>query len=111
MSLLPDPAELRAIADRIAAHATAARARAHDLGRGTAELQWRGGAADVFGARVAEVIGELRRAAAGLDDAAAALRRHASRVGDATALATVEHAFTHGVLSGALGGATSLIGL
>lgn len=107
MSLLPDPAELRAIADRIGAHAAAARARAHALGRETAELPWRGRAADVFGGSVAEVVGDLRLAAARLDDAADALRRHATRIGDASDLGLVEGALTHGVLGGAL----SVVGL
>ncbi|HEV7205716.1 MAG TPA: hypothetical protein VGN18_13990 [Jatrophihabitans sp.] len=111
MSLLPDPADLRAIADRIAAHATGTRSRAHALGRATAESPWRGTAADVFGTSAAEVIGELRRAAARLDDAADALRRHADRIGEASALTLVEHEITHGVLSGAVGGALSLLGL
>lgn len=80
MSLLPDPDEIYAIADRIAAHAVAARARANQLGTAIAAADWHGFAADAFHVTADGVLGGLRRAADRLDDAADALRRHASTV-------------------------------
>jgi hypothetical protein len=81
MSLLPDPAELDAIADRINRHASAARARAEHLGRAVAGADWRGLAADAFHGEAHVAISGLRSAAGRLDDAADALRRHARKVG------------------------------
>jgi hypothetical protein len=80
MSLLPDPTELYAIADRIARHASAARARAAMLGAAVATVDLRGAAADAFAAEAYPVIAALRAAAGRLDDAADALRRHAGNV-------------------------------
>ena len=80
MPLLPDPAELNAVADRINAHATATRDRASRLGAAVAAADWRGLAATAFHAEAQLTIGSLGIAAARLDDAADALRRHAGRV-------------------------------
>jgi hypothetical protein len=80
MSLFPDPIVLFAIADRIAEHASAARARAGDLGRAIDAADWHGAAAEVFGWTAQGVLLGLGRAGARLDDAADALRRHAAVV-------------------------------
>ncbi|HZC72937.1 MAG TPA: hypothetical protein VE442_19730 [Jatrophihabitans sp.] len=81
MAFLPDPSELYAVADRISQHATATRAQALRLGAAVGALGWRGLAAAAFRAEAELTIAALRSAAGRLDDAAAALRRHAGRVG------------------------------
>jgi hypothetical protein len=81
MSFLPDAAELHALADRIARHAAAARARALVLGTTVAAAGWHGPAADAFHGPAHVSIAALRSAAGRLDDAADALRRHAVKVG------------------------------
>jgi uncharacterized protein YukE len=81
VSALPDPFELRAIADRIAGHAAAARDRAGRLDRAVAAAGWRGFAAEAFSVQAHLATGALRSAAARLDDAADALRRQADRIG------------------------------
>jgi uncharacterized protein YukE len=81
VSVLPDPAELNAIADRIAGHAAAARDRAARLDGSIAGVGWRGPAAAAFLVQAQFATGSLRGAASRLDDAADALRRHAARVG------------------------------
>jgi uncharacterized protein YukE len=80
MSPLPDPGELLAIADRIAAHARSTRDRAGHLAAGAGAARWHGTAADAFHGQVRLVVSGLRRSADRLDDAADALRRHAYRV-------------------------------
>ena len=80
VSALPDPADLLAVADRIAGDAAAARERAGRLERAVADAGWRGFAADAFGAEAHLAAGSLRSAAAGLDHAVDALRRHVARV-------------------------------
>lgn len=85
MSLLPDPAELLAVADRIAGHAAAARSQASRLGAAVATAHWHGVAADAFHVQAFGVVAGLRSAAARLDDAADALRRHARRVAETLA--------------------------
>lgn len=103
MSQLPDPAELRALAARIDAHARAARLRADHLGAAVAALAWTGLAARAFDGEAHVVIVGLRAAADRLDTASAALRRHADRVDQVLAaipgilragLATVEEIVT-----------------
>jgi hypothetical protein len=89
MSLLPDPVELRALAQRIDHHAFAARARAVRLGDAIAATRWHGVAARAFDVQAAAALGALRAAAYRLNDAADALRRHADRVG--TVLNTLEN--------------------
>jgi uncharacterized protein YukE len=81
VSALPDPFELRAIADRIAGHAAAARERAERLERATAAVGWDGFAAEAFDGQAHLATGALRSAAARLDDAADTLRREADRIG------------------------------
>jgi hypothetical protein len=81
MSFLPDPAELEAIADRIGRHAAATRARAQHLGAAVAGTDWHGLAADAFAVEAHVALSALRSSAGRLDDAADALRRHASKVG------------------------------
>lgn len=81
MSFLPDPSELYAVADRIGQHAAATRGRAFRLGAAVAAVDWLGVAATAFRAEAEVTIAALRSAAGRLDDAAAALRRHAGRVG------------------------------
>jgi hypothetical protein len=87
MPVLPDPAVLAAIADRIAAHAAAARDRAIGLDRAVATTGWAGAAAGAFDLEARVATDALRTAAARLDEAADALRRHAARIG--TVLADV----------------------
>lgn len=81
MSFLPDPGELYAVADRISQHAVATRARALRLSTAVGVLNWRGVAATAFQAEAQIAVAALRSAAGRLDDAADALRRHATRVG------------------------------
>jgi hypothetical protein len=80
VSVLPDPVDLMAAADRIAGHATAARDRAGRVDAALAASPWRGFAADAFAEQAHLATGLLCSAAAGLDSAADALRRHAGRV-------------------------------
>ena len=80
MTLLPDPGEIDALARRIAAHATATRSSARRLERDTHSIAWQGVAATAFGLSTAETARALRQAAERLDDAAAALHRHARAV-------------------------------
>jgi len=80
MSVLPDPADLAAIADRIAAHAAATRDRAARLDHAVAAVGWKGFAAAAFDHEAQLATDTLRNAAARLDAAADALRRHAARI-------------------------------
>jgi hypothetical protein len=110
MSLLPDPAKLYAIADRIGDHARAARARADSLGAAAAAASWHGPAAAAFRVEAQVVISGLRSAAGRLDDAADALRRHAGNVG--SLLADLEALGLDGahLLESGITGAGRLIG-
>ena len=94
MSLLPDPAALYAIADRIAGHASAARERAARLDGAVSATGWRGMAASAFDGESRFVTATLRNAADRIDDAAQALRRHAAEV--AALIADLEHLGTDG---------------
>jgi uncharacterized protein YukE len=98
MAPLPDPQELRAIAARIGAAATAARAQAAHLQARVAAVAWQGAAATVFDLLAGDVITGLRRSADRLDDAADALRRHAANVEHA--LAVILRAGSGGVAVG-----------
>jgi uncharacterized protein YukE len=80
MFFLPDPTELDALADRIADHAAAARARAWRLGSSVAAADWQGLAATAFRGEAHVVVAGMRGAAGRLDDAADALHRHAARI-------------------------------
>ena len=80
MSLLPDPAALLAVADRITRHAASLRRHAQLLVGSLAQATWHGHAARAFAHEAMEVCLSLRRSADRLDTAAGALRRHAARV-------------------------------
>ena len=80
MSLLPDPAHLAAIVDRITAHAAATRERAARLDHAVAATGWTGTAAGAFHLEAQLASDALRASAARLDTAADALRRHAARI-------------------------------
>jgi uncharacterized protein YukE len=81
MSLLAaDPHGLRAIADRIARHAETVRATAARLRAAAQHGHWHGVAASAFQLQLRHVLRCVLAAAAGLDDAAAALRRLAEAV-------------------------------
>jgi uncharacterized protein YukE len=80
MWLLPDPAALDALAERINGHAGAARSRALQLTGAVATTTWSGTAADAFRTEAHVVAAALRGAAGRLDDAADALRSHAHAV-------------------------------
>src|SRR5579875_890847 len=80
MSVLPDPAELEAIAARIERHADTLRDQAARLVATLAATHWQGPAADAFHAQAHAVLLALRGSADRLDTAARALRRHADRV-------------------------------
>lgn len=80
MSLFPDPGEMFAIADRIAAHARTVRARARILHRAVDSTGWQGPAATAFRVSADGVLLALASCADRLDDAADAMRRHACTV-------------------------------
>lgn len=80
MPVLPDPAELEAIAARIERHADALRGQAARLVATLAGTHWQGVAADAFHAQAHAALLALRGSADRLDTAARALRRHAERV-------------------------------
>ena len=80
--LIPDPAELRALAGRVAHAADTARACADRLGWAVAATGWHGRAARAFAVQAEVAIGGLHTAAGRLQDAAGALRRHADHVDD-----------------------------
>jgi len=80
--LIPDPAELRALAGRVAHAADTARACADRLGWAVAATGWHGRAARAFAVQAEVAIGGLHTAAGRLQDAAEALRRHADHVDD-----------------------------
>jgi uncharacterized protein YukE len=83
--LLPDTDEMYAVANRISAHAAGARHRAGELGAVLGATDWHGLAADAFDAMAYGVLASMRTAADRLDDAAAALRRHAGAVAEKVA--------------------------
>jgi hypothetical protein len=78
--LLPEPAHLFAVADRIGDHASASRHRAAHLGAAVSAAGWHGIAADAFHAQAHSALATLRSSAGRLDAAADMLRRHAARV-------------------------------
>jgi uncharacterized protein YukE len=81
MSLLfEDASELHAIAHRIRSHADALRTRATELAARADNAHWHSPGSAVFRDRVRQVTTAMRSAAGRLDDAAAALDRHADRV-------------------------------
>ncbi|MDX6198846.1 MAG: hypothetical protein QOJ79_1997 [Actinomycetota bacterium] len=80
MSWYGDPEGLHRRATQLSAAAGRVRDRAADVRATSAWATWRGPAADAFHAAVAHESGVLERAAGELDDAAAALHRHAEAV-------------------------------
>jgi uncharacterized protein YukE len=80
MSWYGDPDGLDQLAARLAAAAARVRDRARDVRIVPASSRWRGPAADAFHASVFREGAALDRAADELDDAAAALHRHADAV-------------------------------
>lgn len=96
MSLLPDPSELYATADRITRHAEALRARSSRLIASAAQARWHSTAATAFRDDVAEIAAHMRIAAGRVEDAADALRRHAHRIENELAVvAAAEAAVVH----------------
>jgi uncharacterized protein YukE len=80
MSWFGSPDELDRLAGRLSGAACRVRSRARTVRSGAGDLRWRGPAADAFHASVAQEARLLDRAADELDDAAAALHRHADAV-------------------------------
>ncbi len=80
MHLLPDPAELDAIAARIGMHGRTLSAHTHTLALSVAATHWQGVAADTFDLAADDTLAVLRSAAGQLEDAAAALHWHAQAV-------------------------------
>jgi uncharacterized protein YukE len=78
--VLADPDALEVGARRLDAAAAAVREAARRLAGTGADLRWQGGAAALFREGLAEEVARLRRTAAALDEAAAALRSHAGTV-------------------------------
>ena len=80
MAVLTDPARLDALARHISSHADDLRTRSVRLAAAPEGVRWRSTAARVFRADVRGLAGDFRRAANRVDDAAQAMRRHASAV-------------------------------
>ena len=80
MSWYGDPDDLDRLADRLSAGAARVRERAAEVRSTSASARWQGPAADAFHASVFREGALLDRAADELDDAAAALHRHADAV-------------------------------
>jgi hypothetical protein len=78
--LFADPSDLRAIAHRIYGHADQVRAQASTLVLAADSARWRSPAATTFRQQVQVIAADVHRAAGELDDAAAAMLRHADRV-------------------------------
>ncbi len=104
MAVLTDPASLDAIARHVSAHAEDLRVRATRLAAAAEGVQWHSTAAQAFRADARGLTGSLRHAATQLDDAAAAMRRHAATVRHVqAAIVAAEHtavAAAHGVERG-----------
>jgi hypothetical protein len=96
MTVVPfvDPGALREVAHRLASHAGQLRAHAGALRMASAQAHWHSTGATAFRERGADICLALDRAAGELDDAAAAMARHADRVGDVldAARRVAEHA-------------------
>jgi uncharacterized protein YukE len=85
MPAAPDPEYLLAIAQRIDAHADAARADAARLSAAIVGAHWRGKAADAFHEHAHAVVVLLQACADRLADAAGALRVHAEHTAQVVA--------------------------
>lgn len=108
--MLPDPAELDAIARSIAAHADTARTRAARLVHAAHCAGWHGSAAAAFALTADDAAHALRLAAGRLDDAAAALHRHARAVEHLLCVARAMAVRTEHGLEDLAGDAASLVG-
>jgi uncharacterized protein YukE len=75
-----DPDGLDQLAVQLSSAAARVRDRAYDVRSASSSARWRGPAADAFRTSVSRESGSLERAAAELDDAAAALHGHAEAV-------------------------------
>jgi uncharacterized protein YukE len=101
MSWYGDPDGLDALAVQLSSAAARTRDRAAEVRATSASAHWRGQAADAFHASVYRESGLLQRAADELDDAAAALHRHADAVRQEIArLLAVERAAAELVMRG-----------
>lgn len=102
MALPGDPAALDAAAWHINRHADELRTRACRLAAAADGVRWHSTAAGAFRRDVRGLAGGLRRAADDVDDAADALRRHATTVRHVrAAIAAAEHAAAaavHGIV-------------
>ena len=107
MSWYGDPDQLDRLASTLSTSAADVRVRAAAVRSSAGSARWRGPAANAFHTSVVREAGILGRAADELDDAAAALHRHAEAVRhEITRLLAVEHAAEHLVSAGlrSLGG-------
>jgi hypothetical protein len=77
---MSESAVLFRLANQIDEQAASVRAASGRLGTSTAQLLWRSRAADLFRARAGPAVTSINRSANDLENAAAALRRHARSV-------------------------------
>ena len=110
MSLLPDPADLLATADRISRHADALRARSSRLALAAADARWESPAARAFRVEVDGLGRHLRLSAGRIDDAADTLRRHARRIEHELAMARLAAHEAERLAAGAARGVESITG-
>jgi uncharacterized protein YukE len=104
MSWFGDPDDLDALARQLAAAATRVREQGALVRSAAGAARWRGPAADAFHASVVRETTRLERAATELDDAAAALHRHADAVrAEIARLQAIERAAVGLVRSGLSG--------
>jgi uncharacterized protein YukE len=87
VALLPDTDVLDGLARHISGHADEMRRRAVRLAAAVEAVHWRSTAAEAFRNRARDLVADLRRAAAGIDDAAESLRHHAANVRHAESVA------------------------
>jgi ABC-type transporter Mla subunit MlaD len=78
--LFADPAELRAIAERLTRHAEVIRAVRDRVGVAAEQAGWRGTAAGAFAAVLTPALGAITHSTARIDDASDALHRLAAAV-------------------------------
>src|SRR5919201_2330978 len=86
MSLLPNADALDGMTGHISSHADEMRRHAARLAASVEAVRWRSTAADAFRSRARDLVADLRRAAAGVDNAAESLRHHAANVRQAESL-------------------------
>jgi uncharacterized protein YukE len=101
MSWYGDPDGLDQLAAQLSSAAARVRERATDVRATAASARWRGPAADAFHGSVHHEGAGLDRASDELDDAAAALHRHADAVrAEIARLVALEHAAQHLLAAG-----------